>query len=168
MSQGYATACHAGAAFEGLCYKASGAGVPGPYDHYYLNTTSPNGTEGLLIWELPYTMQDGTIEYEPSAMELIFNVGSNVAVAQLSLGLERGISVSLSPNGTFYFAGGLDDSANTATGPSAISQGDLTNWNLCYQDIGFYYYRSLGWVSTQPAHNPTCEPVQITAEPVVV
>lgn len=168
MISGFATACHAGAAFEGLCYNAAGTGVPGPYDHFYLNSTSPNATDGSLIWELPFTAQDGTITYYPSAMELLFDLGGNVAVAQFRLGTE-GIFVSLYPNGTFYFPGGVDDSANNATEPAPFSyRGDLTNWNLCYQVTGFYYYYSLGWVSTQPAQNPSCEPVQLSAEPITV
>lgn len=75
--------------------------------------------------------------------------------------------MSVSDNGTFYLPGGVDDSNNNATYPNPVEYlGDLTNWNLCYQFTGGYYYYSIAWVFTQPAQNPSCQPVQLTMEPV--
>lgn len=76
--------------------------------------------------------------------------------------------VSVFENGTLYLPGGADDTANNETYPSPVEYfGNLTNWNLCYQFTGGYYYYSIGWVfGTQPAQNPSCQPVDLTFEPV--
>ncbi|KAJ4418097.1 hypothetical protein N0V82_005760 [Gnomoniopsis sp. IMI 355080] len=165
---GYVGSCHAGAAIEGLCYEASGDGVPSSYNEYYLNATSPNGTQGLLIWELPLNNEDGTTDYVPSAMTLGLNYGSNVAVPLFYPGYSYSPGttyISVSDDGTFYLPGGVDDSNNNATYPDPVQYfGNLTNWNLCYQFTGGYYYYSIGWVFTQPAQNPSCQPVQLTME----
>ncbi|KAJ4386343.1 hypothetical protein N0V93_009238 [Gnomoniopsis smithogilvyi] len=167
---GYVGSCHAGAAIEGLCFEAPGDGVPGSYNEYYLNTTSANGTQGLLIWELPLTTENGTTDYVPSAMTLGVNYGSNVAVPLFYPGYSYSPGttyVSVSDNGTLFLPGGVDDSNNNATYPSPVQYlGDLTNWNLCYQFTGGYYYYSIAWVFTQPAQNPSCQPVQLMQEPI--
>lgn len=167
---GYVGACHAGAAIEGLCYEAAGVDVPGSYDQYYFNATSPNGTQGLLIWELPLSNGNGTTDYVPSAMTLFPNYGSNVAVPLFYPGVSYSTGttyVSLSDNGTLYLSGGVDDRNNNATYPNPVQYfGDLTNWNVCYQFTGGYYYYSIGWAFNQPPQNPSCQAVQLTIEPV--
>lgn len=144
--------------------------MPGSYNEYYLNATSEGGSQGLLIWELPLSNENGTTDYVPSAMILSLNYGSNVAVPLFYPGYSYSAGttyVSISDNGTLYLTGGVDDSNNNATYPNPVQYlGDLTNWNLCYQFTGGYYYYSIAWVFTQPAHNPSCQPVQLTTEPI--
>lgn len=72
----------------------------------------------------------------------------------------------MSDNGTLYFSGGTDDTANGDSYPNPLQYfGDLTNWNLFYQFTGGYYYHSIGWLFGQePSQNPTCQPVQLTTQ----
>lgn len=78
------------------------------------------------------------------------------------------VYVNVFANGTLYLQGGQDDTANNATYPNPPQYfSELTNWSLCYQFTGGYYYYSIGWVyGTQPAQNPSCQPVDLTFVPV--
>lgn len=168
---GYLGACHAGAAIEGLCYTGGTLDSLGQYEHYSLNATYENATQGLLVWELPLSGENDTTTYIPSALTLGPNYGSNVAVPLFIPGTESNaglLYVNVYPNGTLYLQGGVNDTANTATQPiPATYFGDLTNWVLCNQMTGGYYYYSIGWVSgVGPAQNPTCQPVDLTFQDV--
>lgn len=123
---------------------------------------------GLLVWQLPLGGgANGTAEYVPSAMQIQPSWGSNVATPLFYPGLSYETYVSYDEAGALYLQGGVDDSDNNATYPSPPTYlGNLTNWNLCYQFTGGYYYYSVGWVFTQPPQNPSCQPVDLTMAPV--
>lgn len=97
--------------------------------------------------------------------------GTNVGVPLFYPGVGYSASevyVNVFANGTLYLQGGQDDTANNATYPNPPQYfSELTNWSLCYQFTGGYYYYSIGWVyGTQPAQNPSCQPVDLTFVPV--
>lgn len=141
------------------------------YEYYYLNATEDNGTQGLLIWQLPVSAGNGTIQHVPSPLTLEANYGSNVGVPLFYPGLGYSASevyVNVFENGSLYLHGGPDDRTNNATYPQPpLYFGNLTNWALCDQFTGGYYYYSIGWVyGTQPAQNPSCQAVDLTLVPV--
>ncbi|KAI1641950.1 uncharacterized protein F4817DRAFT_354298 [Daldinia loculata] len=165
---GYAAACHAGAAIEGLCYSGGGGGS---VTEFYFNYTSYNPDTGVpsqpgwITYLLKAGSNNGTITV-PSSLRLEPSFGSNVYTALIYPGVEDGTSVYFYPNnGTLYMNGGYDDSSFNATYPTPPpSLGILTNFHLCYQFTGGYYYHSIAWVSTQPPHNPSCQPVNLSIE----
>ncbi|KAI1099708.1 hypothetical protein F4804DRAFT_73634 [Jackrogersella minutella] len=166
---GYAAACHAGAAIEGLCYSPGSTPSAGSATEFYFNYTAYNSDTGVpsqpgwLTYLLTAGSTNGTIT-EPSAMQLIPSYGSNVFSALIFPGVEDGTPVYFHPaNGTLYISGGVDDSNFNASFPVPLpSLGNLTNFHLCYQYLTGYYYQSIGWVSTSPSHNPSCEPVDLS------
>ncbi|KAL7624541.1 hypothetical protein AAE478_006108 [Parahypoxylon ruwenzoriense] len=169
---GYAGACHAGAGIEGLCYTpgAAPADASSSYSWYYNYTSSDSSTgapiqPGYLTWLLPLVGENTTISV-PSAMRISSNWGSNVQTALVFPGLEGGTPVYYhAANGTLYIQGGYDDSSFNSTAPtSPPTLGNLTNFHLCYQYTGGYYYHSVAWVSTQPPHNPSCRPVDLSMQ----
>ncbi|KAH9907825.1 hypothetical protein F4778DRAFT_719250 [Xylariomycetidae sp. FL2044] len=164
---GFAGACHAGAAIEGLCYVAADEGEGGAppasdtgYYSFYYNASQ-------IVWALP--LADNTSV--PSALRIQPSWGSNVATALFYPGVGASssggaaTSVSYHPdNGTFYLYGGYDDSQFVGATPPAspvATLGNLTNWHLCWQYTGGYYYRSIAWVFNPPARNPSCVPVDL-------
>ncbi|KAI1474120.1 hypothetical protein F4774DRAFT_401620 [Daldinia eschscholtzii] len=165
---GYAAACHAGAAIEGLCYSS---GTIGSATEFYFNYSSYDPETGVPSqpgW-ITYLLKAGggndTITV-PSSMRLEPNFGSNLFTALIYPGVEDGTYVYFHPNnGTLYMYGGYDDSSFNSTYPlPAPSLGNLTNFHLCYQFTGGYYYQSIAWVSTHPPHNPSCQPVDLSIE----
>ncbi|OTB04632.1 hypothetical protein M426DRAFT_320747 [Hypoxylon sp. CI-4A] len=168
---GYAAACHAGAAIEGLCYEAGSAPTAGSVTEFYYNYTSYDSETGVpsqpgwLTYLLTAGSGNGTITV-PSSVHFSSNYASNVLTALIYPSVEDGTAVYYHPdNGTIYLTGGYDDSSFNATPPTSVSTlGNLTNFHLCYQYTGGYYYRSIAWVSTQPPHNPSCEPVDLSIE----
>ncbi|KAH8164411.1 hypothetical protein CIB48_g3842 [Xylaria polymorpha] len=134
---GYAWACHAGAATEGLCYTAGSAPVSGSvYDFYYnYSYFESYSYPGCIPCSSPPGVDDGT---------------------PISLDFETG---------EFYIASLYDDTAWNITVPTGERGEDLTNFHLCYQWTGGYWYRSLAWVSgfegAKP-QNPSCEPVTLS------
>ncbi|KAI1139468.1 hypothetical protein F5Y05DRAFT_411657 [Hypoxylon sp. FL0543] len=171
---GYAAACHAGAAIEGLCYSSgSDPTVPGSVTQFYYNYTSYNSDTGepsqpgWLTYLLTAGSNNGTITV-PSAVQLIPNFASNVFTALIYPSVEDGTAVYYHPeNGTIYLNGGYDDSSFNATYPSpGQTLGNLTNFHLCYQFTGGYYYQSIAWVSTSPPHNPSCQPVDLSIKQI--
>ncbi|KAI0155519.1 hypothetical protein BJ166DRAFT_336404 [Pestalotiopsis sp. NC0098] len=168
---GYAGACHAGAAIEGLCYIAGELNDTTSYQQFNFNYSSYDSTTGevypygWLEWELPLSSGDGETTSVPSALQIGLNLGSNVNVALFYPGYDDFTTLQKSENGTLYVSGGVDDTQNTDTYPNpVVYQGNLTNWYLCYQFTGGYYYQSIAWVNSQPPQNPTCAPVDLTLE----
>ncbi|KAI1382851.1 uncharacterized protein F4822DRAFT_98686 [Hypoxylon trugodes] len=168
---GYAAACHAGAGIEGLCYAAGTAPVAGSVTEFYYNYTSYNpdtgapSQPGWITYLLTAGSNNGTITI-PSALQFQPSFSSNVLLGLIFPGVEDGTAVYYHPdNGTLYINGGYDDSTFNATYPNPVpTYGNLTNFHLCYQFTGGYYYQSIAWVSTQPPHNPSCEPVDLAIE----
>ncbi|KAK6073320.1 hypothetical protein SCUP234_05472 [Seiridium cupressi] len=168
---GYAGACHAGAAIEGLCYVDGPLNETYTYQQFYFNYSSYDPTTGEVYpygwieWELPFTSgESGEVETEPSALQIILNLGSNVNTALFYPGISEYTNLQFHPeNGSVYISGGYDDSNFNATYPSSPTYlGDLTNWYLCYQFTGGYYYQSIAWVTSQPPSNPSCAPVDLS------
>jgi hypothetical protein len=139
------------------------------YQQFYFNYSSYDPTTGevypygWLEWELPFNDGSGTIQTAPSALQIELNLGSNVNAAILFVGISEYTSLQHYDNGTLYISGGPDDSSFNATYPDPPAYlGNLTNWYLCYQFTGGYYYQSIAWVTSQPPRNPSCEPVDLT------
>ncbi|KAH8664513.1 hypothetical protein BX600DRAFT_550538 [Xylariales sp. PMI_506] len=166
---GYASACHSGAAIEALCYEETLLDLGNEYADFYYNYTSYDSTTGevsqpgLITWLLPYN-EGNTTSYETEALQIELNYASNVNAALFYPGDETGASFYYYPdNGTLYIAGGVDDSSFNATEPEIFpSAGALTNFYLCWQYIDGYYYQSIAWVTSSPPHNPSCEPVNLS------
>ncbi|ORY65172.1 uncharacterized protein BCR38DRAFT_432060 [Pseudomassariella vexata] len=164
---GYLTTCHAGAAIEALCYGTSD--TSSNYNQFYYNYSSysPDTGEvyqpGYLIWNLPLNDGSGTIQNVSSAVNIQPNWGSNVAAALFQPSYYDATYFSFDSNGTFFLSGGVDDASFNETRPMTPTYlGDLTNFHLCYQYTGGYYYQSIAWVFTLPPRNPTCQPVNLT------
>lgn len=154
-----------------MCYGAGTIDELGDYQSYYFNATAENGTQGQVVWELPLGGSNETT-YVPSALTLAPNYGSNVGVPLFYPGVGYEASsfyVNVFPdNGTIYLNGGPVDTANNATYPDGAGYyGPLTNWVLCYQFTGGYYYYSIGFVfGVQPAQNPSCQAVNLAFQAV--
>lgn len=83
-------------------------------------------------------------------------------VALFYPGIDEYTTLNYQDDGSLYINGGTDDSNFNATAPFPTPQlGNLTNWHLCYQFTGGYYYQSIAWVTTQPPQNPSCAPVNL-------
>ncbi|KAI0879874.1 uncharacterized protein GGS22DRAFT_176619 [Annulohypoxylon maeteangense] len=170
---GYAAACHAGAAIEGLCYSAGSTPPAGSVTEFYFNYTAYNSDTGAplqpgwVTYLLSAGSGNGTITV-PSSMRFIPNFGSNVLTALIYPSVEDGTPVYFHPdNGTLYIAGGYDDSQFNATYPDPVpTLGNLTNFHVCDQFTGGYYYESLAWVSTLPPRNPSCQAVDVSIQQV--
>ncbi|KAI0911559.1 hypothetical protein F4823DRAFT_623460 [Ustulina deusta] len=164
---GYGGSCHAGAAIEGLCYSV----LSDPSDisntfTYYFNYTGYNqvGDDqvGALVWNEPYTDEDGNLAYASQAMSLVYQPTSNVAAPQFGFS-QSGFLIGFDSEGGLFGYNYVDDSKfvpgqfPTTTTPTAYYQ-----WAVCWQYFTGYFYQSVAWVQTGAPHNPTCEPVEIT------
>ncbi|KAK8068342.1 hypothetical protein PG996_007454 [Apiospora saccharicola] len=163
---GYGGACHAGAAIEGLCFDngpvPTGSNVN--YASFYFNYTGNqevDGAEvGFLSWNLP--LAGGPVSVVPSPMSFTFVPTSNVA--QPMFGTSNvGQSVGFDKDGKLFVYGLLDDSTfQPGTRPVASPPKAYYSWFACWQSFTGYYYPSIGWATTLPPHNPTCQAVEIT------
>lgn len=166
---GNAGACHAGAAIEGLCYVAGPAPTPSEnYYEFYYNygsydpTTGAVNQPGWISWLLQIGSGESAMTVE-SAMRLESGWGSNVATALFYPDNERGAHLWFVPDSGEMYATGNDDAYATVAYPEGgLPQSNWTNFHLCYQFTGGYWYQSIAWVYTLPPHNPTCEPVSLS------
>ncbi|KAI1769065.1 hypothetical protein GGR53DRAFT_475648 [Hypoxylon sp. FL1150] len=164
---GYASSCHAGAAIEGLCYGA-GAAPTGNSFEYYFNTTGLNkvgdAPTGTISWNLPYTDQNGNPASEAQVLGLNYLINSNVAAAMFGYSLFGYDTFGFDKDGKLFGTNYFDDSTFTpGTNPAPSGEGiAIYQWYVCWQYFTGYYYQSIGWATTLPPHNPTCEPVDIT------
>jgi len=115
MESGYATACHAGAAIEGLCYAA---GTPEQVDtgaQFFFNYTGDasvaDNKSGLLTWNLIYN--DDQVLSQP--LGLAYSAGSNVAPA--IFGFDGQLSVGFDEEKSLFAVQYGDDSKNTPSKP---------------------------------------------------
>ncbi|KAI1169420.1 hypothetical protein F5B18DRAFT_23115 [Nemania serpens] len=167
---GYAWACHAGAATEGLCYAEGSTAVSGSVYEFYYNYTSYEGATypGSINYVFSYEGADGAAVQVPSALHIYPNWASNVHLALIPPGLEDGTPVSLEfDTGFFYMSSLYDDTHWNATTPLLQTQRNVSNFHLCYQWTGGYWYRSVAWVSGfegAAPQNPSCEPVNLGVE----
>lgn len=95
-----------------------------------------------------------------SAMRLEGGWGSNVAPAMFYPDTERGAHLYFVQETGELYAVGQDDHYATVATPS-LPQRNSTNFHLCYQFTGGYWYHSIAWVYALPPSNPTCEPVSL-------
>ncbi|KAI3337122.1 hypothetical protein HD806DRAFT_27777 [Xylariaceae sp. AK1471] len=163
---GYASSCHAGAAIEGLCYGAGSAPGHGSYSEYYFNFTGFNevgsNQVGSLIWNLPYTDQNGNNATESQAMGLVFQTHSNVAAPLFGFSQNQ-FSIGFDGRGKLFGSDYVDDSKFVAgKPPTDYTPTAYYQWAVCWQYFTGYYYQSVAWVQLGTPHNPTCEPVDIT------
>lgn len=168
---GYVGACHAGAAIEALCYASGPVNSSSNSNQFYFDfggydpETGATTQPGWISWLLPYTDSDGNAATQVSPMQLSPSWSSNVAAGLFQPG-ETYTYLGYDDSRKLYISGGYDDSSFNATRPQPAPVGPLYNWHLCYQYTGGYYYQSVAWVSTDPPHNPSCEPIDLTFEDV--
>ncbi|KAI0097017.1 hypothetical protein GGR51DRAFT_553281 [Nemania sp. FL0031] len=150
--KGYAKACHASAAQEGLCYDEPPRAPES--DPYYLFFYSAPPKKDLLSGRLIFGFMGPDGEEEVmSTVQIDQGLGSNVNRAIISVSLDSHTNFFVdnnNPEGNIYITGLVDDSHWNQTRPEQFGQ-----W------VGFYWYYSVAWVTTLPPHNPSCEPVDL-------
>ncbi|KAI0902139.1 hypothetical protein F4806DRAFT_27341 [Annulohypoxylon nitens] len=167
---GYASSCHTGAALEGLCY---GAGqVPesqvASYQYYFNYTGSPmvdDSPVGQVIWKLPYLDQDGNEATVPQTLSLQYTSNSNVASTEFGLSGEcsPGANLGFDADGKLFAWNYIDDSTfvpGIYPYPDGVGKA-YYQWYVCWIYYTSYYYQAIGWSTSSPPHNPTCQPVDI-------
>ncbi|KAI0841659.1 hypothetical protein F5Y06DRAFT_260051 [Hypoxylon sp. FL0890] len=165
---GYAGSCHAGAAIEGLCYSAGALPSSSTSFQYYFNYTGYTVVDGAEVgqvwWKLPYTDSNGNTAYAPQTMGLYYPLPiSNVAAPMFGIS-DVSLSVGFDKDGKLFTWTYYDDATFVpGTSPNPSSEGKAYyHWYVCWQYFTGYYYQSVGWSTTEPPHNPTCEAVDIT------
>ncbi|KAI1121699.1 hypothetical protein F5Y10DRAFT_271818 [Nemania abortiva] len=167
---GYAWACHAGAATEGLCYAEGAAAVSGSvYEFYYNYTYFETYTyPGSISYVFQYEGTNGAAIKVPSFMHIYPNWASNVNTVLIPPGVEDGTAISLDFDSGFFYMGSLyDDTHWNVTTPEPGTPVNISNFHLCYQWTGGYWFRSVAWVSGYegaPPQNPSCQPVNLGVE----
>ncbi|KAI0196802.1 hypothetical protein EV127DRAFT_494920 [Xylaria flabelliformis] len=167
---GYAWACHAGAATEGLCYSAGSTPVSGSVYEFYYNYSyyESYNYPGYISYVFTYAGADGNQVKVPSFAHIYPSWASNVHSLLIPPGIEEGTPVSLDFDTGFFYMGSLyDDTHWNATTPSGERTEDVSNFHLCYQWTGGYWFRSLAWVSGFEGvtpQNPSCQPVNLGVE----
>ncbi|KAI0390238.1 hypothetical protein F5Y17DRAFT_73647 [Xylariaceae sp. FL0594] len=160
--KGYGSACHAGAALEGLCYYTGPIAKDDISSQFYLNYTDNQAVgpyqSGQLFWNLPFNgdqvvAQPFYLGYSPS---------TNVAPAYFGFSDDY-FAVGFDAKKSLFAVKYSDDSKNVPeTRPAYTNPVPQYSWALCWQTTGGYYYHSIAWIQTGAPHNPTCEPVKIT------
>ncbi|KAI8949227.1 hypothetical protein F4801DRAFT_603425 [Xylaria longipes] len=167
---GYAWACHAGAATEGFCYSSGPAPVSGSVYEFYYNYSyyESYNYPGYISYIFSYAGADGNQVKVPSFAHIYPSWASNVHSLLIPPGIDEGTPLSLDfDTGFFYMDSLYDDTHWNATTPSGERTEDVSNFHLCYQWTGGYWYRSLAWVSGFEGvtpQNPSCEPVNVGVE----
>ncbi|KAI1131526.1 hypothetical protein F5Y10DRAFT_233456 [Nemania abortiva] len=162
---GYAISCHAGAAIEGICY-VEGVADASNSNTYFFNYTGYNqvGDDqvGTLIWNEPYTDENGNPASAEQTMGLNYQPNSNVAAPMF--GFSQGtFLVGFDSEGELFGYDYIDDSKFVAgQPPTDYTAKAYYQWAVCWQYFTGYYYQSVAWVQNGAPHNPTCEPVEIT------
>ncbi|KAI1143983.1 hypothetical protein F5Y05DRAFT_407382 [Hypoxylon sp. FL0543] len=164
---GYAGSCHAGAAIEGFCYSAGALPEGSVSFQYYFNYTGYTVVDGAEVgeiwWKLPYTDGNGNSAFEPQTLGLQYLPNSNVAAPMFGIS-DVAMNVGFDTDNKLFSWFYYDDSTFTpGTNPAPSGEGKAYyQWYVCWQYFTGYYYQSVGWATTTPPHNPTCEPVDIT------
>ncbi|KAI0426422.1 hypothetical protein F5Y09DRAFT_318998 [Xylaria sp. FL1042] len=164
---GYGGSCHAGAAISGLCYSVlSSIADPTNTYRYYFNytgfTTVDDDQVGTLVWNQPYTDQDGNTAYESQSMGLVYQPTSNVAAPLFGYS-NGGFLIGFDSEDGVFGYNYYDDSKFVAGQfPTDYTPKAYYQWAVCWQYFTGYFYQSVAWVQVGAPHNPTCEPVEIT------
>jgi len=151
------TACHEGAAIEGLCL-----GAKNPTSNlfsYNFNTTDDGAASNSTIGApgyLTYLLHGGNFNFsEP--LELSYNPITNVAVP-LFTPADSGTAVAFDSHNRLNLQGYLDDRTYPLTYDST---GAYYRWYVCDTDVG-YTYKTLAWVMGEfRPENPTCVKVDV-------
>lgn len=117
---------------------------------------------GTVSWKMPYTDGDGNPASVEQSLGLQYLVNSNVAAPMFGWGTYN--TVGFDKDGKLFGTNYFDDSTFTA-GTNPVPSGEgiaIYQWYVCWQYFTGYYYQSVGWATTLPPHNPTCEAVDIT------
>ncbi|KAH8162734.1 hypothetical protein CIB48_g5513 [Xylaria polymorpha] len=163
---GLGFSCHTGAGISGLCY----AKVDQPdnsYSYaYFFNYTGFNqvgdNEVGTLVWNQPYTDQDGNLATVSQSMGLIYSSTSNVAAPMFGFS-QTDFLIGFDTEGGLFGYNYFDDSKFIAgQPPTDYTPKAYYQWAVCWQYFTGYYYQSVAWVQVGAPHNPTCEPVEIT------
>jgi hypothetical protein len=160
---GYVSACHAGAAIEALCY-AEGPAPTGrslASTSFFFNYTGyqdVGGAQvGVVYWNLPLGNQS-----VPEPLRFIYAPNSNVA-APMFYPSEDSTLVGFDADDKLFTYNYYDDSTFVpGVRPDAGESKAYYNWYLCWQYLSGYYYQSVGWSTTLPPQNPTCQAIDIT------
>ncbi|KAI1335156.1 hypothetical protein F5Y15DRAFT_258055 [Xylariaceae sp. FL0016] len=162
---GYAFACHTGAALEGLCYGASAVPSAGDLSsEFYFNYTDYTQVDGnyvgILAWNLHATGENDTEIVVSEGMGLTYQVNSNVAAPQF--GFSSTMNIGFDKDNNMFGYSYIDDSTFVAGQQPTSSEGKAYyQWFVCWQYFTGYYYQSVGWTTGGEPHNPTCEAVTI-------
>ncbi|KAI0117846.1 hypothetical protein GGR51DRAFT_573559 [Nemania sp. FL0031] len=167
---GYVYACLADVPTDDLCYSSGLCYFEGSlskswqfyYNYTVLESNTYPGTLGSLF------IYDGVLVKVPSFMHIYSNWASNVNVVLFPCGTENGTLISLDFDTGFFYMGSLfDDTHGNATLPSLDNPRNISNFHLCYQWTGRYWYHTIAWVSGYEGvtpQNPSCQPVNLGVE----
>ncbi|KAI0417690.1 hypothetical protein F5X98DRAFT_374573 [Xylaria grammica] len=166
---GYGISCHAGAAISGLCYSegalsnTSDISNSYKYNFNYTGFTQVGEDEvGSLVWNQPYTDQDGNPASVSQAMSLVYQATSNVAAPLFSFDQSLFLVGFDSEGGLFGYNYVNDGEFVASQPPTDYTPKAYYQWAVCWQYFTGYFYRSVAWVQLGVPHNPTCEAVEIT------
>ncbi|KAI8947454.1 hypothetical protein F4801DRAFT_511145 [Xylaria longipes] len=163
---GYGESCHTGAGISALCYSNISSPEDANFYQYYFNYTGYNkvGDDevGTLVWNSPYTDQDGNPAFESEYMGLVFSTTSNVAAPMFGYS-QSTFLIGFNSEGEIFGYNYVDDSKNVPDKvPIENTPKAYYQWAVCWQYFTGYYYQSVAWVQIGAPHNPTCESVEIT------
>jgi hypothetical protein len=160
---GYISACHAGAAIEGLCYGAGPAptGDSLTSSSFYFNYTGYEDVDGADVGIVSWNLPSGNVSF-PEPMRFIYTPNSNVA-APMFWPDDSGTLVGFDSKGKLFTYSYYDDSTFLpGVQPDSSTPKAYYNWFLCWEYFTGYYYNAVGWATTLPPQNPTCEAIEIT------
>lgn len=158
------SACHEGAAIEGLClgpvYDASTAPTYTFNSSTYDLANPPangGGAVGIVIYQLP--VSGLPTPTEPEGLTLVYNPISNLALPFFEPGTDNVIYFSFDADNKLNLQGVLDNGNTTEEEQTVVAY----NWQICTTFNAGYSYTALAWiVGGGVANNPTCSPVNVT------
>lgn len=148
----YLTACHEGAAIEGLCL--GGKTAPGAYGTYNFNYTAQQtpdpklGYSGLIVWEL----HGGNFNVS-SGLQLAIPPTSDYGVPEFFPGDDGALtSFGFDKEDRLFIFGYQDNSVS----PPVYKTKAYYHWFACLTNVG-YTYQTLAWaVGGGKPENPSC------------
>lgn len=150
------TACHEGAAIEGLCVGYGGS-------EFRLNTTSgytpaPGNSEpGRLVYSLPVNGPNGGSESE--AMTFYYQPSTDVALPLFEPTYPN-VVVEFDQNKRMNVPAYIDD---TVAPPKAGNYYPIYRWYVCETYYTGYTYTTLAWkLGSGRPQNPSCVKVDVT------
>ncbi|TQV94353.1 hypothetical protein V2A60_002611 [Cordyceps javanica] len=152
------SACHSGAAIEGLCI---GGTSDNAYTSYYLNTTEGStspvkgyGPSGKLVWNLPLQGQS-----ESEAMQFFYEPSTNVAHPLFEPSYTATFVAFGDEDNELAIFSYVDDTVNP---PKAGDFKALKQWYACTTYYTGYTYQTLNWVvGNGKPQNPSCVKTEV-------